>query len=617
MALRDQLRRLRRRHARRPHWKTPRWKVALVLLVLVSLVGWLVAKPGYTRFRKWRLEQNYHEAVAANEDGNYGRAFELAQALVLAGERRVEIYRVLEKAAGELQDGRYDPIAIGLLCHPQATTDDRLGVFRVLAPEAPFGRLQSMWMTLPEAERMDPRFRLAMTSRMLDDEAWDAVLKALGDAADADDPEAARHRIRAWAGLGTQAACTTAQQQIVTQWQADPESPADWCELIHAIPVDHLDPVILGPMRPWLAKGRPGKPGKGELTDARIRWAMSSDGERDAWFPELAARWKNTAPRELVAFLTAVNRRDLIVATFDDGAVAKDPVLTRARLGALMLLQQNEDLALAVLLQGSTLEPVETQAWAAVAYQRNHDPARMGTSWRAAIETALTNGTPRVLLDIHRLAVRAGMRREAGDALVAAIKTGRGPLPAYDALAPFLESLAGDGLDTELVDIHTQYAKFEPWHPRLMARYCQLAAYFGLEDVPALISKLAVFARQYPKEPQITAVMATLHLLAGQVAEASDAWSRLSLPVDELAAGFRAAHLATEVLAGRIRPDDPSIENFAWNALLPCERERIRKILRLNEEEEQRKALEKQREEAQKAAAPASTGGNGTDAPKP
>jgi hypothetical protein len=608
MAIRDQLRRLRRRHARRPHWKTARWKLALALLVLVALAGWLVAKPGYARFRKWRLAQNYQEAVAANEDGNYARAFELGQALVLAGERRVEIYRVLEKAAGELQDGRYEPIAIGLLCHPQASSDDRLGVFRVLAPDAPFGRLQSLWMTLPEAERLDSRFRLAMSSRMLDDEAYDVAVRTLEKSPAAEDPESIRQRIRAWAGLATPDASEAAQNLIVKAWQADPESPADWCELIQGIPVEHLDPVLLGPLRPWLAKGRPGKPGKGELTDARIRWAMSSDSERNAWFPELAGRWKDSAPRELAAFLSAVDRRDLLIATFDDAAVANDAVLTRARLESLMRLDHDEDLALAVLLQGRTLDPVETHAWSAVAYQRNDDPARMGTSWRAAIETALTNGAPRVLLDIHRLAVRAGMRREAGDALVAAIKTGSGPLPAYDALAPFLDSLAREGLDTELVDIHTQYAKFEPWHPRLMARYCQLAAYFGLEDIAVLIKKLSAFAEQYPAEHQITAVMATLHLLAGQTADATESWSRLKLPLSELAVNFRAAHLATEVLAGRIRPDDPSIGNFPWNELLPCERERIRKILRLNEEEEQRKAREKEQEERQKAATPATTG---------
>lgn len=514
MAIRDQLRRLRR-HIRPPHWKTARWKLALALVVFVALVGWLVAKPGYARFRKWRLAENYHEAVAANQDGNYGRAFELGQALVLAGDRRVEIYRVLENAAGELQDGRYEPIAIGLLCHPQANTDDRLGVFEVLAPDAPFGRLQSLWMTLPETERMDPRFRLAMTSRMLDDDAYESVIKALGENTGSEDPETTRHRIRAWAGYGTHEASTTAQALLLTAWQADPESPADWCELIQALPVEHLDPVILGPLRPWLAKGRPGKPGKGELTDARIRWAMSSDSERDTWFPELVGRWKDSAPHELAAFLAAVDRRDLLVATFDDEAVANDAVLTRTRLESLMRLDHDEDLALAVLLQGRTLDPVETHAWSAVAYHRNDDPARMGTSWRAAIETALTNSTPRVLLDIHRLAVRAGMRREAGDALVAAIKTGRGPLPAYDALAPFLDSLARDGLDTDLVAIHTQYAKIEPWHPRLMARYCQLAAYFGLEDVAVLTKKLSAFAEQYPTEHQITAVMATLHLLAG------------------------------------------------------------------------------------------------------
>jgi hypothetical protein len=600
-------------HTWRRAWnELPSWVRVLAVLGILLGIGWMTARPAYARFRQWRLERNYQAALVADRAGRSSEARELARALILSGDRRVETLRVLERSLVALKDPRHEEVALWLFGHPSAGLEDRVRTFAVLAPESPYGRMRVLWSSLSEHERKDPRFMMPIADRMLADGAFGTVMQLLGaPSGDAHDPAAAERRIRAAIGVASPESCEDAQRWIVDAWKADPDSPLEVWLRLESIPVVELDDFLLEPMRAWLVQGRPGKPGRGECIDARIRWPLLAPAERGPFLDTLIARWKRDAPLALGKFLAAVGHDERLVEALDDPVVCEDDELVALRLEALQRLRRADDMVLTLLLQGRTLTPMWTQSWLAAASHVAGDTAIQADAWRAAIEEGQTSSEAGALIELNDFAVKAGMLEEHRSALVAAIKRGRGALPAYDQVKPFLKALEEQDSDDDLIAVHQRFVRLEPWNPALVNRYCHLAALSGLEDPAVLIGHLESVANQAPDLAQTSAVQATVHLLGGDVVRADECWKRLKLPVDELTVGFRAAHLATAVVAGRTPPDDASVVSFPWDELLSCERTAFRKIIDEVARENQRKAQEEKLAREQKAApaaVPAATG---------
>jgi hypothetical protein len=94
----------------------------------------------------------------------------------------------------------------------------------------------------------------------------------------------------------------------------------------------------------------------------------------------------------------------------------------------------------------------------------------------------------------------AGMPDEAGQAMVEAIRRGRGPLPLYADLKPLLKSLTNQGRENTLLEICTTYLRFEPENPVLLAQYAYLACLTQLVDPGTILEAMEVLAKGYPKE---------------------------------------------------------------------------------------------------------------------
>lgn len=575
------LRRLNRRWA-----KTPKWLCRLILCAIFLGIGWLLAKPAYSRARRWLVERNFNAAIEASEAHQPAKARELALAVTYTGDTRIAMLRVLERSANELGDARYERFAGSLLNHPQCTGADRLRVFQNLARNVPFGRLQSHWAGLKDSDRADLPFRLALVDRILRDGAFNPAMTLLGELpANPPDPEVASRRIRCLIGQCTESSLELAQQRLVALWQQQPGRAADWVALLKLLPVEALDPFILSPLRPALSRGLPGKPGEGELIDARIRWQAGNPAEQNALTIEIINRWRSEAAVELCAFLTAVNQPERLVTTFTDEAVTGNPDLIKARLQALIQLSRDPEVATTLKLHGASLEPIDQMAYAAQAAHRINDDANLNLCWNKGLVEGVTSQHPDALLELHHFANRAGMVAEAERALVAAIKAARGPLPPYDALTPALESLTRKGLEHDLMSILNEYLKLEPWNPLVISRHGYLTALLGLEKPAEVIPRVQKLTERLPDNTQILAVLATVQLLAEQPDAASATWRKLSSAPQDLTLGYRAAYLATEVLSGRLERSAPAVRAFPWKDLMPGERNHFGKLVRPEEVE--------------------------------
>jgi len=197
----------------------------------------------------------------------------------------------------------------------------------------------------------------------------------------------------------------------------------------------------------------------------------------------------------------------------------------------------------------------------------------------AALAEAKSSALPNAFLTVHRIANDAGNLDLAEQALVEAIRLGRGPLPLYADLKPLLGALAVQGRENVLMEICAIYLAFEPGNPVLLTQYAYLACLNGIADPETIIKALEPLAKGFPKEVPIQSVLATAYLCAGQPAKAAETLDPLNLEPEKLPPSYRAAWLTTQVLNGRIPPNDPRIAEFPWKSLQPSERRKFTALI--------------------------------------
>ena len=172
------------------------------------------------------------------------------------------------------------------------------------------------------------------------------------------------------------------------------------------------------------------------------------------------------------------------------------------------------------------------------------------------------------------------MDKEAEQAMVEAIRCGRGPLPLYSDLKPLLNSLARQGKDRILLEICAIYLPFESANPVLITQLAYLACLNQLIEPKTVLAAMEHLAKGFPMEVPIQCVLATAYLCDGQHAKAAATLDRLQLDSARLSPGYQAAFLTIQALNGRIPKDDPRITGIPWKSLLPSERKKFGDLLR-------------------------------------
>jgi len=229
---------------------------------------------------------------------------------------------------------------------------------------------------------------------------------------------------------------------------------------------------------------------------------------------------------------------------------------------------------------GRRLPKYEEFAHRAMVAAKLADAPARAVAWNAAMAEAKTSAVATAYLTLQRLAGDAGMSDEAEQALVAAIRLGRGPLPLYAELKPLLTSLARQGHDSTLLEICASYLAFEPGNPVLLTQFAYLACLNNVIEPKTILKAMEALANGYAKDVTIQCVLATAYLCDGQAAKATATLDRLEVEPAKLPAGLRAAFLTSQVLARRIAKDDARITEFPWKSLQPCERKKFSELIR-------------------------------------
>lgn len=555
-----------------------RFLIAGLLLAALGLFG---ARPAYRAFKAWRLEQNLVKARSAVDEARMSEARDLSLTVLRAGDPRIEAFRILETSTAKLRDPRHGDIARALMFHPESSDDDRFNGFRGFAPGAPLGMLGQAWAALPDDCRRQVRFAEVFADRLLAGRRFNEAASVLLGVPEQARESGTRQRLaRVLVGSGTRQGYQEAQRMIASAFSRSDGAPADWLEILEEIPAESLEESLLGPVRAALRK--PPVAGGDEARRALMLARMDYAGNysrRAAVLNAAIERWKDSAPVATAAFLTDLGLNQRLLETFPPSLVDAHPELFPLLLKAMERGGAWDQVSPLLDGHGGQLPKFVELAHRAIAAAYTGDGALRVQSWDAAMNEAKSDPQSTGYLNLHRLADEAGLREEAEQAMIAAIRQGRGPLPLYADLKPLLSSLSKAGREDTLIEICAIYFALEPGNPVLLTQYAYMASLNNLVDPKLILKALEPLAKAFPKELPIQCVLATAYLCDDQPAKAAETLDPLQLEPEKLAPGYRAAYLTTQVLNGRMTPADPAIRDFPWKSLQLSERRKFESLI--------------------------------------
>ena len=566
------------RWANLPH--LVRFVLAAGLLLVVGLV---LAKPSLGAFRRWRVERNLDAARDALVEVRMQEARDFSLTVLRSGDPRIEAMRILEKSTASLRDPRHSEIARALISHPDGTDEDRLTGFRGIVERIPLGLAGQAWAALPDSCKQDPRFATAFARRLIaEGRLGEAAGVLLGVPELRRDVECERGLIRVLIASGKAEGLAEAQRRVVAGIEAEMAAGGDgrdeWLALLESIPPMSLQPKLLAPLTGDLEREASGGSARDALMLARMDLAANFR-DRTRIVDAAVDRWVESAPAEVAGFLKDLGLNQRLLETFGD----RSPADTAAFLPLLVEAAREsgdwERLGRLLDEHPEKLPRLDELGHRAVLAARTVGGAAAGDAWSAAMAEAASSGDDG-FLRLHRLARDGGLETESEEALLAAVRSGRGPLPLFSSLKGLLGSLAKQAQERAILETCAVYLVLEPGNPVLITQYAYLACMNDLAEPGALLQALEPMAGALPEEAPLRYALAAIELCAGRTAEAVARLDAHAVEPGELPPQFRAIHLVARVLAGEMAPDDREIEALPWGSLMPSERRKFEELLR-------------------------------------
>ncbi len=547
----------------------------LAATVLLAAVGMVVVKPAYRVFKSWRLERNLVAAQVAVEEVRMDEARDLSLTVLRAGDPRIEAFRILERSMDSLRDPRHADIARALISHPEGSDADRLKGFRGMVAEVPLGLLGQGWSSLPESCKANPEFAILFADRLTEERRFNEAASVLLGV-----PEKARTAgieqglVRILIRSGKREGYDEAQRRMAAQWPVAGEGLGGWLDLLEEIPPLSLRPEYLVRVKSALETPGTGDAARAALALARIEYAANY-ATRAGVLERTVSRWKDEAPELLAKFLHDLGLHGLLLETFPASRVTANPGLFPRVLDAMQRTGAWDQVGPLLEAHGSTLPKTEWLAQQALVAMKTGDSAGLVREWNEALGEAKSGTTGNPFLPLHRFARDQGMDAQASQAMMEAIRRGRGPLPLYEDLKFLLNELAGQGRENTLLEISAIYLTFEPGNPALLTQYAYLACLNNLAAPKDILKALEPLAKAFPKQMPIQSVLATVYLCDNQPAKAAETLDPFKLDASTLAPGYRSTFLATQLLNQRIPKNDPQIADFPTKSLMPSERRKL------------------------------------------
>ena len=493
----------------------PVWNLLLLAGIVALGFG---AKPAYRAYRAYRIGQNLQAARMAADHGDWSTARDKAQSVLLVRAQDFEAYRIRTRALGELGGPDAYMAAAEFFADPRATRADLLETLQVMAIQAPQAVALSAYASLPPPLLAQADFRAAITPLLVQRGEFalaEANLREVVQTTDA--PKVRLEWLRVLCSRPDAKRLDEARRVLagLITGKADAEALAGLL-LLGEIPGGLVAGEPLPDLSTWL-NHQPQATALHHLV--AINPSLEAHPEAaDQLYQAAVARFLTGSPGALGSWLLR-HGQAAMAADVLKTAAQTCPDAYLARLHALLHLQRDSALAVALSAPPDTCDIVEFELVQAAFQSSHNDRITTDSAWVRALNGAAFDTSRNRCIDIARAAESCGAMSVAEDAWVAAFRQGWGPLPLYSDLLPITNSLVAKGRSEDLLVMFRTLRRLEPHNPDLLNNFCYFSLIHGVLQPDQVTTMLAKPAGQ-SVSPVYHSTLMLAEILAGRPAEA-------------------------------------------------------------------------------------------------
>jgi hypothetical protein len=209
--------------------------------------------------------------------------------------------------------------------------------------------------------------------------------------------------------------------------------------------------------------------------------------------------------------------------------------------------------------------------------------ARQGKAWtEALLEVGGGGPDPDTLLEFSRRMHEAGLEELAAEAMIAAVRTGRGRLPFWHQIRHLLPWLRARQQGQAMFEVCSLMASLQPLNPEVAIEALDLDCILGKSQSAALLERLEQLEKQHPEiseERRFRELKATVLLQAEQAGAAIAACGPNATANENASDRLIAVNAAAKAMLGQNEASAQLFERVAWKRMLREEKEFFTKLL--------------------------------------
>jgi hypothetical protein len=450
-----------------------------------------------------------------------------------------------------------------------------------LVREVPLALVGQAWAGLPSECRNQVKFAILFADRLIDDKKYSEAASVLLSIQEKQITESIDQRLAKILVLSEKRqGLDEAQRKIIKNIVLPQSDLNGWLDVFELIPTLSLDPELLAPSREVFSHAELDQSVRASLALSRLDY-VSEYTNRVSVIDSVISQWKSNEPVALAKFLIDLGFFQRVEELFPFDVGLKYPELLPIILNVYKHNSSWDKMNLLMDAKESKLSKLEDFANRAFVASNIGDVGSAAQNWASAMSEAKSSPIPAPYLALHKMATAWNLKDYAEQALIEAIKDGKGPLPLYSDLRGLLDSLASQGRENLLLEICAIYLSFESGNVILLTQYAYLACLNKLANPEIVLKAMEPVAKSFPNELPLQCVLASVYLAANQYSNAASALDSLKIDPDKLIPSYKAVYLATQVLNQRLKKNDPKITSFKIDSLLPSEKKNFTRLIDL------------------------------------
>jgi hypothetical protein len=476
----------------------------------------------------------------------------------------------------ELRDPQAGNLTIRLMRHEDATEDDRLSGFTTVCKELPMSRVIALWVSLGKEKAQSPEYLVPFVERLIDQGNLAPARKLLNSRSDNYDNIGIHDnigiRFQAIRLMIQEGGLDRAQFKISEIISSDSEKQLEAFRLLSSIARNDFRSGYFPELKTWIEE-QPDALLSDKLL-ALIQELQRKPQALDQITAEAIETYAGEDPVAVTSWLLSLGEAEQALKLLSEEASVENHELYRNRVRALIALKRWTDASDWLSTPPEQFPALELLCLRVLS---TDNPSRRMSEWKLALKEAGIEQGQNAFLDLHQWMLEAGEIEYAREAMVEAIKLGRGRLPDWARARGLVWWIRRKSPAESLYQFCNVMARMEPRNSELATEAADIACLMGKTPPSKVIENLTELEKKIPElgtDARHREVLATAYLLNDQPREAEETLRQVQ--------GTGPAYARIEAIrsiSGIQRLADPTTAppvELDWDRLPAAERQALR-----------------------------------------